>query len=144
MAFARTLFRWCLFGAAFIMAGVAIYFLAIYASASLAVGNSGIDPFYGQIARSMWLGFCTQLGLLAVIFMIAASRPHFVSRQFALVLAIMPAINMLMLFWQSASRVGAIFLGIATALALTAALSWPTRVAGESPPLTSPATRQVP
>lgn len=119
---AQRIFRWCMVGAALIIAGVGAYFLVLYLAASAALG---------AIARAMWIAHCTQLGLLAAVLLYAAAHPHSISRQFVTVLAFMPMLGTVMLFWFSASRAGGLALGLAAALMLIAALTWPTRVASD-------------
>lgn len=122
----RRIFRGCMVGAALIIGGVAIYFVFAYLATSIAVGNSGLKPFYQQSLRAMWLAFCAQLGLLAVVLLYAAGRPRGISRQMVTVLAFMPMLSTVMLFWFAASRVGGAFLGAAALLMLIAAFAWPT------------------
>lgn len=122
----QRIFKWCMVGAALILAGVGIYFLAMYVAASAALG---------AIARAMWIAYCTQLGLLAAVLVYAAAHPRGISRQVVTVLAFMPMMSTVMLFWFAASRAGAILLGISAVLMLMAALTWPARIAGgEAPP----------
>ena len=122
----QRIFKWCMVGAALILAGVGIYFLAMYVAASAALG---------AIARAMWIAYCTQLGLLAAVLVYAAAHPRGISRQIVTVLAFMPMMSTVMLFWFAASRAGAILLGISAVLMLMAALTWPARSAGgEAPP----------
>lgn len=125
-------FRWCVVGAALIVAGVALYFGGTYIAASIAIGSSGLEPFYQQAVRAMWIGFCSQLALLAAVLLYAAAYPRTVSRQFVTVLALMPMLSTVMLFWFAASRIGGIALGIAAALMLVAAFTWPARGAGDA------------
>lgn len=127
------IFRWCVVGAALIVAGVALYFGATYLAASIAIGSSGLEPFYQQSVRAMWIGFCSQLALLAAVLLYAAAYPRTVSRQFVTVLALMPMLSTVMLFWFAASRLGGLALGIAAALMLIAAFTWPARDTGELP-----------
>ena len=94
----QRIFKWCMVGAALILAGVGIYFLAMYVAASTALG---------AIARAMWIAYCTQLGLLAAVLVYAAAHPRGISRQVVTVLAFMPMMSTVMLFWFAASRAGA-------------------------------------
>ncbi len=122
----RRIFKWCMAGAALIIAGVAVYFLVLYVAASTALGD---------IARAMWIAFCMQLALLAAVLLYAAAHPRAISRQIVAVLAFMPMLSTLMLFWFAASRAGGLALGIAAALMLMAAFTWPTTLDdGEAPP----------
>ncbi|MBV6422861.1 MAG: hypothetical protein NAOJABEB_00647 [Steroidobacteraceae bacterium] len=123
----QRVFRWCTVGAALIVAGAAVYFLATYIAASIAIGSSGLEPFYQQSVRAMWLGFCAQLGLLALVMLYAAAYPRSVSRQFVLVLALMPLLSTVLLFSFAASRIGAWALAAAAVLMLAAASTWPAR-----------------
>jgi len=140
----RRIFRWCMVGAALIIGGVAIYFAFAYVATSIALGNSGLKPFYQQSVRAMWLAFCAQLGLLAIVLLYVAARPRGISRQMVTVLAFMPMLSTVMLFWSAASRVGGVLLGVAALLMLVAAFTWPTtpsdaEAAIESqPPVRSP------
>ncbi len=113
-------------GAALVIGGVAAYFLVQYLAVSTALGAT---------ARAMWLAHCAQLGLLAAVLLYAAAHPHGISRQIVTVLALMPMLGTVMLFWFAASRAGALALGVAAALMLVAALTWPVRsTAAEAPP----------
>lgn len=123
----QRIFRWCMIGAALIIGGVAIYFTFAYVATSIAIGSSGLKPFYQQSVRAMWLAFCAQLGLLAVVLLYAAGRPRSISRQMVTVLAFMPMLSTLLLFWSAASRVGGALLGAAALLMLIAAFAWPAR-----------------
>jgi hypothetical protein len=123
---AQRIFKVCMVGAALIIGAVAVYFLALYLAASTALGAT---------ARAMWLAHCAQLGLLAAVLLYAAVHPRGISRQVVTVLALMPMLGTVMLFWFAASRAGGIALGVAAALMLIAAFTWPTRSAdGETPP----------
>lgn len=139
MSFAQRLFRWCMVGAALIIAGVASYFAVAYVTASIAVGNSGLKIFYQESVRAMWLGFCAQLGLLAAVLLYAAARPRGISRQMLIVLAFMPMMSTVMLFWFAASRLGGFFLGLAALLMLVAAFAWPTRFDAAGEPVSAQA-----
>lgn len=135
----RAIFRWCMVGAALIIGGVALYFLMAYVTAAIAIANSGLKPFYQQAARAMWIGYCAQLGVLAAVLLYAAAVPRGISRQAVIVLALMPAISTVNLFWSAASRAGAVCLGIAAALMVVGALFWPRPAPSLSPPEDLPA-----
>lgn len=128
----QRIFRWCMVGAALIITGVALYFLALYVGASMGLG---------AIARAMWIAHCSQLGLLAAVLFYAAAHPRGISRQIVTVLALMPMLSTVMLFWFAASRAGGLALGIAAALMLIAAFTWPTRDAGGAAPPAAQAIR---
>ena len=121
----QRLCKWSLVGAALIIGGVALYFLALYLAASTALG---------AIARAMWIAYCTQLGLLAAVLLYAAAHPHGISRQIVVVLALMPMLSTVMVFWFAASRTGGISLGIAAVLMLVAAITWPVGAARDAAP----------
>ena len=128
----RRIFKWCLVGAALIIGGVALYFLALYLAASTALGAT---------ARAMWIAYCAQLVLLAAVLLNAAAHPRRISRQVVGVLALMPTLSTVMLFWFAASRAGGLLLGVAAALMLVAALTWPIGAADDEAPIASQALR---
>ena len=69
----------------------------------------------------------------------AAGRPRSISRQMVTVLAFMPMLSTLLLFWSAASRVGGALLGAAALLMLVAAFAWPARpVDAEAATLSQP------
>lgn len=131
MTFSQRVFRGSMLGAAIVIAGVAVYFLSSYFLATIALGNSGLKPFYQDASRAMWLGFCLQLAIIGIVFLVAAMRPSLVGRGMVMVLALLPLASTVLLFWFAASRAGAIFLGIGGLLTLLAALTWPKRMPPE-------------
>lgn len=135
----RVIFRWCMVGAALIIGGVALYFIFAYVTAAIAIANSGLKPFYQQVARAMWVGYCAQLGVLAAVLLYAAMTPRGISRQVVIVLSLMPMISTVNLFWSAASRAGAVSLAIAAVLMLIGALFWPRAALPVSSPEDLPA-----
>lgn len=131
MTLSQRIFRWSMLGAAFVIAGVAVYFLSSYALATVALGNSGLKPFYQESSRAMWLGFCLQLAVIGMVFLVAAMRPSLVGRGMVLMLAVLPLASTVLLFYFAASRAGAVFLGIGGVLTLIAAITWPQNAATE-------------
>lgn len=128
MTFSNKLFRISMLGAAIVIAGVATYFFGSYWAANIAISNSGLKPFFQDSSRAMWLGFCLQLAVIALVFFIAALRPQLLSRTIVLLLSLMPILATVMLFWFAASRVGSYFLAIGGALTLVGVLTWPKRM----------------
>ena len=53
----------------------------------------------------------------------------------------MPTLSTVMLFWFAASRAGGLLLGVAAALMLVAALTWPIGAADDEAPIASQALR---
>jgi hypothetical protein len=130
----NTIFRWCMLGAAFIVAGVAAYFLANYVTASIAIRNSGLRAFYQDSVRAMWLAYVLQLALLAVMLFFAALRPESISRSAVIILSLMPIGSTALLFFFASSRLGAVLLGVGAVLGLVGALLWPTRALPDQVP----------
>ncbi|MGE3666952.1 MAG: hypothetical protein AB7G51_10070 [Steroidobacteraceae bacterium] len=128
----QRIFKWCLVGAALVIGGVAMYFLALYLAASTALGAT---------ARAMWIAYCAQLGLLAAVLLYAAANPRGISRQVVVVLALMPMLGTMLLFWFAASRAGGYALGVAAALMLVAVITWPVGTANDTVPTSPQAIR---
>ncbi len=59
---------------------VAVYYLATFIGLNIAVANAGLTPFYQQMIRAMWIGYCIQASLLGLLFIVAALRPRWISR----------------------------------------------------------------
>lgn len=127
MTFSQRLFRVSMFGAAIVIAGVATYFFGSYWAANIAISNSGLKPFFQDSSRAMWLGFCAQLAIVALVFFVAALRPQLLSRSIVLLLSLMPILATVMLFWFAASRAGSYFLALGGLLTLIAVFVWPKR-----------------
>lgn len=109
-------YRWCLWVAAACLAVAALFQLASYLTASIAVANSGLEPGLQQSFRALWLGSALQSMLLALIFGVAGWRPGAVSRAVVLLCGLLPIASAALFF----TLVGS---GWGQSLAATAAIA---------------------
>ncbi len=118
-------FRWAMLIAATALLIVGLFYLIRFWDASIAFANSGMQPFYRQTARALWLGFCLQAGLLAVLFSIAALHPRAISRPMLVICGLMPICQGVLMLTLMHSLLGLAALTIATLALLTGAMLWP-------------------
>ena len=91
-------YRGCLWVAAACLAVAALFQLASYFTASIAVANSGLEPGLQQSFRALWLGSALQSMLLALIFGVAGWRPGAVSRAVVLLCGLLPIASAALFF----------------------------------------------
>jgi len=136
-------FRWCMLIGAAALLGVALYYGFGYIGLDIAVGNSGLKPFYQQTMRALWLGYCLQATLLGILFTVAAIKPHWISRPLLVICGLLPLAEGVMALSFAGSYWLMILLFCAAMFILIGALLWPTRptpvapAAAQPPPVTS-------
>jgi hypothetical protein len=146
MSIRNTSFRWCMLVGAAALLGVALYYGFGYVGLNIAVGNSGLKPFYQQTMRALWLGYCLQSTLLGMLFTVAAMRPHWLSRPVLVICGLLPLAEGVLAMSFTGSYWLMLMLFCAAIFVLLGALLWPThptvlaaRAAASAPvaPLTS-------
>lgn len=115
-------YRWCLWVAAGCLAAAAIFELASYVTASIALANSGLKPELQQAFRALWLGAALQSLLLAAIFAVAGWRPGAVSRPVILLCGLLPIASSALYFTLAGSGWGQSLSGLAAVAVLVGAL----------------------
>ena len=85
-----TSFRWCMVIGACALLGVAVYYLVGYVGLNIAVENAGLTVFYRQAIRALWIGYTLQASLLGLLFIVAALRPHWISRPVLVICGLLP------------------------------------------------------
>lgn len=133
-------FRWCMLIGAGALLGVAIYYGFGYVGLDIAVGNSGLKPFYQQTMRALWLGYCLQATLLGLLFSVAAMKPHWISRPLLVICGLLPLAEGVMALSFAGSYWLMLLLFCAAVFILVGSLLWPTRpvpVTVPPPPVTS-------
>jgi hypothetical protein len=114
--------------------GVALFYGFSYIGLNIAVGNSGLQPFYQQTMRALWLGYCLQASLLGLLFTVAAMRPHWISRPLLVICGLLPLAEAILAFSFTGSYWLMLLLSCAALFVLAGALLWP------PPPVVVPAT----
>jgi hypothetical protein len=122
-----------LIGAAALL-GVALYYGFGYVGLNIAVGNSGLKPFYQQTMRALWLGYCLQASLLGMLFTVAALRPHWISRPLLVICGLLPLAEGILALSFAGSYWLMMMLFCAAIFVLIGALLWPNRPAAAVTP----------
>jgi hypothetical protein len=124
--------------------GVAVYYLFTYVGLKIAVTNAGLTPFYQNIIRAMWIGYCAQASLLGLLFIVAAMRPHWISRPLIVICGLVPLAEAVLGFSYTGSFALMMMLAAAALFVLLGAVLWPSApevaeiAAGSVPPPASP------
>lgn len=114
--------RWSLlFGAALLLA-LAVYQSVGYFGASLALGNSGLAPFYKSAFKALWLGMALQTGLVGVLVLVGALQPTRLSGPALVITSLIPLAGAALLAAFLASFMGTVILVAAAVLVLVGAL----------------------
>ena len=133
MSLRNSSFRWCMVVGAIALLGVAVYYLATFVGLNIAVANAGLTPFYQQMIRAMWIGYCLQASLLGLLFIVAALRPHWISRPLIVICGLLPLAEAILAFSYTGSYWLMLLLFVAALFVLLGALLWPTRIATAAP-----------
>lgn len=133
-------FRWCMLIGAGALLGVALYYGFGYVGLNIAVGNSGLKPFYQQTMRALWLGYCLQASLLGILFTIAALRPHWISKPVLVICGLLPLAEGILALSFAGSYWLMMMLFCASIFVLVGALLWPDRVTSMPPLAAAPVT----
>lgn len=144
MSLRNASFRWCMVIGACALLGVAVYYLVTYVGLNIAVANAGLTPFYQQMIRAMWIGYCLQASLLGVLFIVAALRPHWISRPLVVICGLLPLAEAVLAFSFTGSYWLMMLLSAAALLVLVAAMLWPTQPAGGVPDAAADGVAGVP
>jgi hypothetical protein len=122
-------FRYCMLIGAAALAGVAVYYFVTYVAVGIALSNNGIQPFYRQSIRALWLGFGCQSLLLALLYAIVAWRPHAVSREVIVICGLLQLVEAVLLFAFSGNHVAEALLAAAAVFVLIGSVLWPRKLA---------------
>lgn len=121
----KSTFRFCMMFAGVTLIGVALFYFVSYLGVKIAVGNSGLKPFYQQTVSALWLTYGSQSLLIGILYAIVASRPHAVSREVIVILGLLQLVEAVLLLTFAGSLVAALLLSIAAIFVLIGALIWP-------------------
>jgi hypothetical protein len=110
---------------------VAVYFFVTYGLASVALNNNGLQPFYQQMIRALWLTFACQALLIALLYFIVAYRPHAVTREVIVIFGLIQLVEGVLMLAFAGSWLAAALLGVAALCVLLAAVTWPSRLEPE-------------
>ena len=139
-----TSFRWCMLIGAAALLGVALYYGFGYIGLNIAVGNSGLKPFYQQTMRALWLGYCMQACLLGILFSVAAVRPHWISRPLLVICGLLPLAEGVLALSFAGSYWLMILLFCAALFILVGAALWPAPLATVVPATVTPDVTSAP
>jgi len=123
---------WLLWLAAACLLLVAIVHAAGYLTASIAVANSGLEPWLRKAFRALWLGFSLQAALVALVLGIAGWRPRAISPPVLAICGLMPVLSGVLLFWFLESVFG-VALSLLAALGLLAGTALAPRAVASPP-----------
>jgi hypothetical protein len=141
MSVRHTSFRWCMVIGACALLGVAVYYLLEYIGLKIAVTNAGLTPHYQNLIRAMWIGYCAQASLLGLLFVVAALRPHWISRPLIVICGLVPLAEAVLGFSYTGSYWLMMLLAVAAVFVLIGALLWPNR---PDAPMTAPGVTSAP
>ncbi len=130
-------FRFCMLVGAITLGIVAAYYFANYFVISIALGNNGLKPELREPIEALWLAFACHGLLIALLYLLAAFRPHTVSREVILILGMLQLVEAGLLFAFNGTLVAAVLLTIAAAFVLFGAMLWPRRLAVAPPGATT-------
>lgn len=119
------LFRYCMLGSAAALIAIAVYYFIGYLGVAIAVGNNGLQPYYQQSIRALWLGFCLQSLLLGSLFALSALRPRAISKPVMVICGLLPILEAVLLFSFTGSFAGMLLMSLAALLVLTGGALWP-------------------
>lgn len=128
MSVRETSFRWCMVIGAGALLGVAVYYLVTYVGLNIAVQNAGLTVFYQQTIRAMWIGYTLQASLFGMLFLVAAFRPHWISRPVLVICGLLPLAEAVLGMSYTGSYWLMLMLFCAAIFVLVGALLWPTRL----------------
>ena len=138
MSVRNTSFRWCMLIGAGALLGVALYYGFGYIGLNIAVGNSGLKPFYQQTMRALWLGYCLQACLLGLLFTVAAVRPHWISRPLLVICGLLPLAEGVLALSFAGNYWLMILLFCAGLFILVGAALWPNPIVLAAPAAATP------
>ena len=118
-------FKFCMTFAAVTLIGVALFYFVSYLGVKIAIGNSGLKPFYQQTVSALWLTYGSQSLLIGILYAIVAWHPHSVSREVIVILGLVQLVEAVLLLTFAGSLVAAVLLSIAALFVLVGALIWP-------------------
>jgi hypothetical protein len=124
-------FKFCMLFAGVTLLAVAVYFFITYGLASIALDNNGLQPFYQQMIRALWLTFACQALLIALLYFIVAYRPHAVTREVIVIFGLIQLVEGVLMLAFAGSWLAAALLGVAALCVLLAAVTWPSRLEPE-------------
>jgi hypothetical protein len=125
MSVRHTTFRWCMLVGAAALLGVCLYYAFKYYGLNIAVTNAGLTDYYQKMIRAMWVGYCAQAGLLGVLFIVAAVRPHWISRPLIVICGLVPLAEAVLGFSATGSFTLMMVLTAAAVFVLIGAVLWP-------------------
>lgn len=108
--------KFALLGASLSMALVAAVHGAGYVTASIAVRNSGLAPYFQKAFRALWLGYALQALVVAGLLALAALWPTSVSRAVLLLASLLPLVTGALLAYHLDSVLGSLLLLLAVLL----------------------------
>jgi hypothetical protein len=118
-------FRYCMLIGAAALLSVSLYYLLGYVGVAIALNNSGIQPFYQQSIRAMWLAFGFQAFLMAVLYAVVAWRPRAVSRAVIVICGLLQLVEAVLQLSLSGSAIAMAMLSIAAIFVLIGSTLWP-------------------
>jgi hypothetical protein len=125
----KKLFRYCMLVGAASLLGMTVFYLVTYWGLTIAIGNSGLKPFYQQMIRALWLSFGLQASLLGVLYLIVAYRPRTVSREVVVICGLIPLAEAVLVMSLTGSYVAMLLLSVAAVFVLLGSTLWPKAVA---------------
>ena len=127
-------FRYCMLIGALALAGVGLFYFVSYVGVAIALNNSGMQPFYKDSIRALWLAFGVQAALFALLYLLVAYRPRAVSREVIVICGLLQVAESVLLFSLAGSPLAVGLLGVAALFVLLGSVLWPKAVAMEIRP----------
>jgi hypothetical protein len=126
-------FRFCMGIGALALAGLALFYFLSYIGVAIAINNSGVQPFYKQSIRALWLTFGCQALLIGLLYALVSWKPHAVSREIIVIFGLLQLVEAVLLFSFSGSGWAVALLIAAATCVLLGAVLWPKRLPNEAP-----------
>lgn len=127
MSIRNTSFRTCMLLGAAALIGAAIFYGFGYIGVSSVIRTANFTPFYAESIRSLWIGYCLQAALLGVLLIVAAFRPHWISRPLVVICGLMPLAQAVLAMSSTGSLWGMGSMFSAAIFVLIGAMLWPNR-----------------
>ncbi len=140
MSVRLTTFRVCMIIGGLALLTAAVFYGFGYIGVSSVIRTANFTTFYAESIRTFWLGYCLQSGLLGILFIVAAMRPHWISRPMVTICGLLPLAQAVLALSNTHSQLGMALMFLAAIFVLVGALLWPTAPLAVQDTAPAPAT----
>jgi hypothetical protein len=123
-----TSFRYCMLIGAAALLGVALFYFISYVGLAIALNNNGLQAFYQDSIRALWLAFGCQSLLISLLYAVVAFKPHAVSRPVIVIFGLLQFVEASLLLTFAGSPIASMLLLVAAFFVLIGSTLWPKAV----------------